>query len=105
MHQPWLNGGVKLTLIKEFRYECSQTQPTFAVFNTVTGWATFRAKFGLREVEKVCVAWQNKGWTKVTTVEDWENVKGQVVEQPSPEENSGFPHCLVMEIEERQGGW
>ena len=104
MYQPWLNGGVKLTVAKEFRYECSQTQPTFAVFNTVTGWATFRATFGLREVEKVRVAWQNKGWTKVTTAEDWEKVKGQVVEQPSPEENGGFPRRLVIEIEERQGG-
>ena len=42
---------------KEFRYECSQTQPTFAVFNTVTGWATFRVTFSLREVEKVYIAW------------------------------------------------
>ena len=76
MYQPCLNGRVKLTVAKKFRYECSQTQPTFAVFNTITGWATFRATFGLREVEKVRVAWQNKGWTKVTTAEDWEKVKG-----------------------------
>ena len=94
-----------MTVAKEFRYECSQTQPTFAVLNTVTGWATFRATFGLREMEKVRVAWQNEGWTKVTTAEDWEKVKGQVVEQPSPEENGGFPRRLVMEIEGRQGGW
>ena len=60
----------------------------------------FRATFGLREVEKVRVAWQNKGWTKVTTAEDWEKVKGQVVEKPSLEENSSFPCCLVMKIEE-----
>lgn len=52
MYQPWLNGGVKLMLAKEFRCECSQTQLTFAVFNTVMGWAMFRATFGLREVEK-----------------------------------------------------
>ena len=94
-----------MTVAKEFRCECSQTQPTFAVLNTVTGWATFRAIFGLREMEKVRVAWQNEGWTKVTTAEDWEKVKGQVVEQPSPEENGGFPRRLVMEIEGRQGGW
>ena len=56
MYQPWLNGGVKLTVAKEFRCECSQTQPMFAVFNTVMGWAMFRATFGLREVEKVRVA-------------------------------------------------
>ena len=42
----------------------------FAVLNTVMGWAMFRATFGLREMEKVRVAWQNEGWTKVTTVED-----------------------------------
>ena len=105
MYQLWLNGGVKLTVAKKFRCECSQTQLTFAVFNTVTGWATFRATFGLKELDKVCVAWQNKGWTKVITAEDWEKVKGQVVEQPSPEENGGFPRCLVMEIEKRQGRW
>ena len=56
-------------------------------------------------MEKVRVAWQNEGWTKVTTVEDWEKVKSQVVEQPSLEENGGFPRRLVMEIEGRQGGW
>ena len=86
-------------MAKKFRCECSQTQPTFAVLNTVTGWATFRATFGLREMEKVRVAWQNEGWTKVTTAEDWEKVKGQVVKQPSPEENGEFPRHLVMEIE------
>ena len=48
----------------------------FAVFDTITRWATFRATFGLREMEKVCVNWQNKSWTKVTTAEDWEKVKG-----------------------------
>ena len=72
-----------MTLAKEFRYECSQTQLTFAVFNTITGWATFRATFSLKKVEKVCVAWQNKGWTKVITANDWKKVKGQVVKQPS----------------------
>ena len=76
-------------------------EPTFAVFNIVTGWAMFRATFGLKEVKKVRVAWQNKGWTKVTTAEDWEKVKGQVVEQSNPEENGGFPRRLVMEIEEQ----
>ena len=94
-----------MTVTKEFRCEFSQTQPTFAVFNRVMGWATFRATFGLREVEKVCVAWQNKGWTKVTTAEDSEKVKGQVVKQSSPEKNGGFSRCLMMEIEEREGGW
>ena len=94
-----------MTVAKEFRCECSQTQPTFAVLNTVTGWATFRAAFGLREMEKVRVAWQNEGWTKVTTVEDWEKIKGQVVEQPSLEENGRFLHRLVIETEGRQGGW
>ena len=78
-------------------------QPMFAVFNTVTGWATFRATFGLREVEKVRVAWQNKGWTKLKTAEGSEKIKGQVVKQPSLEENGGFSRRLVMEIEKRQG--
>ena len=61
---------------KKFRCECSQTQPTFAMFNTVTGWATLKATFGLKKMEKVRVAQQNEGWTKVTTAEDWEKVKG-----------------------------
>ena len=69
-----------MTVAKEFRCECSPTQLTFAVLNTVTEWATFMATFGLREKEKVRVAWQNEDWTKVTTMEDWEKVKGQVVE-------------------------
>ena len=94
-----------MTVAKEFKCECSQTQPTFAVLNSVTGWAMFRVTFGLREIEKVRVTWQNKGWTKVTTAEDWEKVKGQVVKQPSPEKNRGFLRRLVMEIEGRQGGW
>ena len=80
-------------------------QPTFAVLNTVTGWATFRATFGLREMEKVHVAWQNEGWTKVTTTDDWEKIKGQVVKQPSPKENREFLQCLVIEIERRQSRW
>ena len=94
-----------MTVAKEFRCKCYQTQLTFAVLNTVMGWVMFRATFGLREMEKVRVAWQNESWTKVTTAEDWEKVKGQVVKQPSPEENGGFLRRLVMEIEGRQGGW
>ena len=39
-------------LAKEFRCECTQTQPTFAVLNTITRWAMFRATFGLKEIEK-----------------------------------------------------
>ena len=39
----------------------------------------FRATFGLRKIEKVYVAWQNKGWTKVITAGDEEKVKDQVV--------------------------
>ena len=56
-------------------------------------------------MEKVRVAWQNEGWTKVTTAEDWEKAKGQVVKQRSPEENRRFLRHLVIEIERRQGGW
>ena len=40
---------------KEFRCEYSQTQLTFVVFNTVTGWAMFKATFSLKEMEKVYV--------------------------------------------------
>ena len=65
----------------------------------------FKAKFDLKEVEKVRVAWQNKGWAKVITAKDWEKVKCQIVKQPNPEENSGFPRHLVIKIEKRQGGW
>ena len=43
----------------------------------------FKAIFGLKKMEKVCVTWQNKGWTKVTTAEDWEKVKSQIVQQLS----------------------
>ena len=50
-------------------------------------------------MEKVCVAWQNQGWTKVTIVEDWEKVKDQVIEKPSFEKNRRFPRYLVIEIE------
>ena len=46
---------------KEFRCKCSLTQPTFAVLNTITGWAMFRVTFGLKEMEKVRIAWQNEG--------------------------------------------
>ena len=105
MYQPWLNEGVKLTVAKEFRCEYSQMQPTFTIFNTVMGWATFKTIFGLREMEKVLIAWQNKGWTKVTTAEDWKKVKGQVVKQSSPKENGGFSCRLEIEIEERQDRW
>ena len=98
-------GRVKLTVAKKFRCEYSQTQPTFAVLNTVIGWAMFRATFGLKEMVKVCIAWQNKGWTKVTTAENWEKVKGQVVEQPNSEENGGFSRRLVIEIEGQWAGW
>ena len=91
-------------MAKEFKCECSQTQPTFAVLNTVMGWATFRAIFGLKEMEKVRVVWQNKDWTEVTTTEDWKKVKGQVVKQFSPKENGGFSRNLVIEIEGQQDG-
>ena len=65
----------------------------------------FRVTFGLKEMKKVRVAWQNKGQTKVTTAKDQKKVKGQMVEQSSPEENRRFSRHLMMEIEERQDGW
>ena len=90
-----------MTVAKEFGCKCSQTQLMFVFFNTGMGWTTFTATFGFKEIEKVCIAWQNEGWTKVTTAKNWEKVKGQVIKQPSPEENEGFSCCLVMEIEEQ----
>ena len=52
-------------------------------------------------MEKVCVAWQNEGWTKVTTAKVWKKVKSQVVKLPSSKKNGGFPRYLVIEIEEQ----
>lgn len=63
-------------MAREFRYEYAQTQPKFVVFNIVTAWTIFRAIFSLKKIEKVCVTWPNKGWTKITTVKDWKRVKG-----------------------------
>ena len=93
-----------MMMAREFRYKCSQTQPMFAVLNIITGWDMVKAIFGLKEIEKVRVAQQNEGWTKVTTAKDWEKAKGQVDEQPSPKKNGGFPYRLVMEIEGREDG-
>ena len=80
----YINHGwtkrVNLMVAKEFRYKCSKTQSTFAVLNTVMRWTMFRVIFGSKKMEKVCVDWQNEGWTKVTTIKDWEKVKNQVVE-------------------------
>ena len=56
-------------------------------------------------MEKVRVAWQNEGWTKITTAKDWEKIKGQVVEKPSSEENREFLRRLLIELEGRQGEW
>lgn len=80
-------------------------QLTFKVCNTAIEWAIFRTTFGLKKIEKVYITWQNKGWTKVTTMKDWEKIKSQVVKQPNPEENEGFLYCLIMEIEEWQVRW
>ena len=32
------------------------------------------------------------------TIEDWDKIREQVVEQSSPEDNENFPQGLVMEI-------
>ncbi len=90
--------------MEEFRCECSQTQPGVAMLTTATKWATFRAIFEINKYEKIRVAWQNKGWTKVETTEDWYKISEQVIEQPSPEDNGNFPRRLVMEIRGRMGG-
>ncbi len=37
-------------------------------------------------------------------MEDWDKIKKQVVEQPSPEDNRNFPQCLVMEIRRQMRG-
>lgn len=46
-------------MAKKFRYKYYQTQFTFAVSNTITEWAIFKAIFGLNDIKKVCIAWQN----------------------------------------------
>lgn len=65
----------------------------------------FKTIFGLREMEKVHVTWQNKAWTKIITAGDWKKVKDQVVKQLSSKENEEFLRCLVIEIERQQSGW
>ncbi len=85
-------------MIEEFKYECSQTQPRIAMLTTATKWATFRAMIKIGKNEEICVAWQNKGWTKMKTMEDWDKIREQVVEQPSLEDNRNFPQHLVIEI-------
>ncbi len=89
--------------MEEFRCEYSQTKPGVAMLTTTTKWATFRVIFGIHKHEKIRVAWQNKCWTKVETTEDWDKIREQVVEQPSPEENGNFPRRLVMKIRRRIG--
>ena len=46
--------------MKEFRYDCSQTQPKFAMLTTTTKWAMFQASFGIDKNEEIRVTWQNK---------------------------------------------
>ncbi len=41
--------------MEEFRCECAQTVPTFAVLSTATEWAVFRAMFHLAENEELFV--------------------------------------------------
>ena len=89
--------------MEEFRCECPQTQPGVAILTTATKWDTFRGIFGIGKNEEIHVAWQNKGWAKVKTTEDWDKIREQVVEQPSPEDNGNFPRRLVMEIRGRMG--
>lgn len=91
-------------MIEEFRCECAQTQPKFAIVSTATEWATFRAIFRLNEAEKIRAAWHNKGWANVATTEDWDKVRRRVAEQPNLEINGNFPRRLVMEIQGRRGG-
>ncbi len=90
--------------MKEFRCECSQTQPRVAMLTTATKWAMFRAIFGSDKHEKIRVAWQNKGWTKVETTKDWDKIREQVVEQLSPEDNRNFSWRLVIKIRRRMEG-
>ena len=68
-------------------------------------WVTFRAIFGLKEMEKARVTWHNEGWTKITIADDWKKFKSHIVEQSSLEENGEFPLHLAMKIEGRQDGW
>ncbi len=64
----------------------------------------FWAIFEIDKHEKICIAWQNKGWTKVEITENWDKIREQVVEQPSPADNGNFPQHLAMKIRGRMGG-
>ncbi len=79
-----------MTLIEEFKCEYSHTQPWVAMLTMATKCAIFQAIFAIDKNEEIRVVWQKKGWTKVETTEDWDKIKEQVVEQPSPEDNEIF---------------
>ena len=52
---------LELTLIEEFRCECSQMQPAVAILTMATKWDTFWGIFGIDKNEEIHVVWQNKG--------------------------------------------
>lgn len=58
-----------------------------------------RVTFRLKKMEKICVAWQNKGKTKVIIAENWEKNKGQVIKLLNPDKNRRFKLCLMIKIE------
>lgn len=65
----------------------------------------FQTIFEIDKNNKICVTWQNKGWTKVETMEDWDKIREQIIEQPSPENNENYPQYLIIEIKRQiEGG-
>ncbi len=43
----------------------------------------FQVIFGIDKNEEICIVWENKSWTKVETMEDYDKIRAQIVEQPS----------------------
>lgn len=62
-------------------------QPAFAMLSIATKWIEFWVIFKIDKNKEIHVSWQNKSWTKVETMEDWDKIKRQVVEQLSPKDN------------------
>lgn len=92
--------------MNEFKYECTQSIPIFAILSTTTEWAVFRAIFQLRYNKRtIGVPQRDEGWATVETVRDWDDkVKGQVAGQSSQENNGTFLRRLVVQIQYHVGG-
>lgn len=73
------------------------------ILTMTTKQTTFWAIFGFDKNKKICIIWQNKSQTKVEITEDQDNIREQVVEQPSLENNGNFLQNLVIEIRKEIG--